>query len=295
VATESWSSALNHSNDAGFRAWGSELSSKLAAVGLVQTSDSGQINWASVSRAGVNSDAGYEVWRMDDTLQATAPVFIKLLYGTSGLSTTPRLRVQVGTGSDGSGNLTGTRSNTITCSVSTISADTTTLRQSYLCVTEGFVGLALKTDGSASGRAFAGFILCRSSDPDGTPNSDALFICTGATAVGTSAAGANQSLNFVDGVAYTLSNQFPCLIPGAETTSVVGSDLQAHLFFMIKRRVSPVFGVCATYVSEISAGTTFTATLIGSTPRTYLQLARQLGTHWSADSQSLHGLCMLWE
>lgn len=295
MATESWSSVLDHSSDAAFRAWGSELSGKLAAAGLVQTADTGQINWTSVTRAGTNSNAGYEVWRMDDTMQGSAPVFLKLFYGTASTTATPRLQLQVGTGSDGSGNLTGVTTSITTISTTTIGS-TATPRQSYLCVEDGFVGLVHKAEGSnTAGMAFSGFVLCRSCATDGTPNGDALFILRHNASSTITTQGTNQSLNFIDSIAYTSSNQPACLIPGDEVTSVAGSDLQAHLFFMIKRRVAPVAGLCATYVAEISEGTTFETTLIGSTPRTYLQLARQLGTHWSAASAANHGLCMLWE
>src|SRR5512138_2499573 len=86
MATDAWTRTFPNSDDGEFRSWGSDLSSRLAGVGLVQTSDTGQINWGSVSRPSEDNYGGYEVWRFDDALQGTAPVFIKIEYGTANMS-----------------------------------------------------------------------------------------------------------------------------------------------------------------------------------------------------------------
>jgi hypothetical protein len=36
-------------------AWGSGIAAQIAAMGLVQTSDTGQINWATVTRPAINT------------------------------------------------------------------------------------------------------------------------------------------------------------------------------------------------------------------------------------------------
>jgi hypothetical protein len=97
-----------NSSDANFRAWGSAVSAKLASMGLVQTSDTGQINWATVlAPLATNTVQGYEIWRFNDTLQATAPVYFKLEYGSSTAAANPGLWFQIGSGSNGAGTLTG--------------------------------------------------------------------------------------------------------------------------------------------------------------------------------------------
>lgn len=298
MATESWSTVIAHTSDATFRDWGSELSGKFASAGLVQTADTGQINWASVSRPGTSTNAGYEIWRFDDSLQGSSPIYLKISYGTGTASTQPRIQVQLGTGSDGSGNLTGTTTSTNTVSATIGPASTAVAYQSYLCVTEGFVGLVFKVSGASSsggGLCVAAFMVCRSCDSDGTPNGDAAFILRHNTQGNNSAVGTNQSVDLANGTAFTSTSHPAAFVPGAESSSLVGVDVQAHLFFMIKRQVAPVFGLCTTYQSEITPGSTFAATLIGSTPRTYLQVGTQTGVQWSAASTSSMGLCMLWE
>lgn len=95
------------SNDADFRAWGSGLAAQFAAMGLVKTADTGQIDWTTALRPATNGFAGYEMWRFNDALQTTKPVFVKVEYGIGGGADRPGLRVQVATGTNGAGVLTG--------------------------------------------------------------------------------------------------------------------------------------------------------------------------------------------
>lgn len=92
--------------DAAFRAWGSIVSAALATAGWVQTADTGQINWTTVTRAANNTAAGYEIWRLNDSLQSTAPIYLKVEYGTAAGATLPGMWTTAGTGSDGAGALT---------------------------------------------------------------------------------------------------------------------------------------------------------------------------------------------
>lgn len=99
----------SNSTDALFRAWAKFIHDALLAGGWVQTADTGQINLTTVSRPlAANTMQGYEVWRMNDTLQSTSPVFLKISYGSgNGATNEPGVDLSLGTGSDGSGTVTG--------------------------------------------------------------------------------------------------------------------------------------------------------------------------------------------
>lgn len=102
---------MSNATDALFRGWGSMINTQLAAMGWVNTSDTGQINWTTViTTVGVNEVKGYEIWRMNDALQSTVPIFMKLEYGSGNGATCPGLWVTLGTGSNGTGSLTGVTS-----------------------------------------------------------------------------------------------------------------------------------------------------------------------------------------
>lgn len=99
-----------HANntDAEWRTWAGGLSAMLAAVGLVQTADTGQANWTTSTKpASPNTDAAYEVWRFNDASQSGAPIFIRVDYGAGAVATYPRVKFTVGQGSSGSGTITG--------------------------------------------------------------------------------------------------------------------------------------------------------------------------------------------
>lgn len=97
--------------DAKFRTWGAAVKALLAAGGLVQTADTGQIDWTTVTKPiAVTTTAGYEIWRFNDTLQSTTPIFIKISYGSQSVASGngPGFTgVMVGTGSNGTGTITG--------------------------------------------------------------------------------------------------------------------------------------------------------------------------------------------
>lgn len=108
MATDQRNVLGNLVGDAELRSWGSAVSAQLAACGLVQTADTGQINWATVTKPAAGATpAGYEIWRFNDALQATKPVFIKVEYGTGGAATFCAMWLTVGTGTNGAGTLSG--------------------------------------------------------------------------------------------------------------------------------------------------------------------------------------------
>lgn len=96
------------SGNADFEAFVTGVHNALAALGFVQTADTGQINPATVAApAATNTSAGYEIWRFADTLQATVPIFFKVEYGTGSAVNIPAIWITVGSGSNGTGGLTG--------------------------------------------------------------------------------------------------------------------------------------------------------------------------------------------
>lgn len=100
----------NFTTDAEFRLLATLVHDHFVAAGLVQTADSGQINLASVVKpAAITTVAGYEVWRFDDTLAGSFPIYFKIEYASNGTSANnAAFWITVGTGSDGAGTITST-------------------------------------------------------------------------------------------------------------------------------------------------------------------------------------------
>jgi hypothetical protein len=111
VATKTDSTLTNNmSTDAHFRANASFIHDLLVTTGgWVQTSDTGQIDLTTVNKPGsTNTKAGYAIYRMDDALQATVPLFLKIYYGTARAATAFGIWFSLATSSNGSGTLNGT-------------------------------------------------------------------------------------------------------------------------------------------------------------------------------------------
>lgn len=106
------------STDALYQQWASGLSAAFTAVGFNKTSDAGQVVWDGTKTSPRNatvSSPNWEIREFSDPLQATSPVFVKIWYASSpGNANNPALLIEVGTNSDGSGNLTGNVSSLFT-------------------------------------------------------------------------------------------------------------------------------------------------------------------------------------
>lgn len=99
---------LSNADTTLFRAWGSAVSTALGQM-LTRVTQTGEINWATVNApATTNTFQGFEVYRLNDSLQATAPLFFKFEYGSSSSSAQlSAIRLTIGKAVDGSGNITG--------------------------------------------------------------------------------------------------------------------------------------------------------------------------------------------
>jgi hypothetical protein len=168
--------AFTNSSDANFRLWADFISDVFAAAGWVQTSDTGQINLTTVTAPGAtNTKRGYQIWRMDDTLQATAPVYLRIDYGSSsGAATQPGIWLTIGTGSDGAGAITGTIFNGTSTTAPTItSAGDTTSRNNYGSGSTNRVMVALHTMAGSAGTSFG---IERTKDSSGNDTATGLLI-----------------------------------------------------------------------------------------------------------------------
>lgn len=92
-----------------FKSWAQAISAAFAAFGWTQTADSGQVNWTTIV-AVPSSTYVYEIWKAADAQATTLPIYLKVEYGFN--TSTPRIRITVGTSSDGSGNINSTAGTT---------------------------------------------------------------------------------------------------------------------------------------------------------------------------------------
>lgn len=308
MATATWTTVLDHTSDAAFRAWGSELSSNLAAVGLVQTADTGQVNWTTVTRPNGTTDV-YEMWRFDDTLQATTPLYLKVLYGTANSFTSnAKIGFQIGFGTNGSGAFTGYQ-NTIPAYVYTSqstagSVQSSTARTSYLCYSNGSFSLIHKVGGYGGGYTY--FItISRTSDTSGNYTSNGVIKYSSSGSASrysflrhSSSIGSVSANNFTD----TASSWQGCMVPGiylygtSTVTEQSTPNPRAFINYSHVPDVQPLIGVCTVNPNEVPAYSTFSTTLFGSTAHTYISHGRASGAVYGDPSSSTNfGIASIWE
>lgn len=103
---------INYLEDnATFRARGAGMAAQFDAIGFERTADTGQADWSTALMADASSDLVWEIRKFSDSLQATKPIYVKIWYK---LGANPgygysqaQLDFQTGTGTNGSGALTG--------------------------------------------------------------------------------------------------------------------------------------------------------------------------------------------
>lgn len=154
-----------------FQTWAGAIDSAIAALGWVVTTDTGQTAPASFSSFVAGTASYYRIYKAADALQATLPMFLRIDYKCNA-SGGPSMKFQMGTGTDGAGNLTGNVSTAFTHSGTTSVVNTTTY-QCYFSGTPGRLSMALWAT-AVSAKAM-GFSVERSHDLNGADTGEYFF------------------------------------------------------------------------------------------------------------------------
>lgn len=116
----------------------------ILAVGLTKTEDTGQIDLTTAPTVVMNTPNhiyGYSIFQFTDTYQTTYPIYLKITYMNDAGSHSTRQRViakvDIGEGTDGSGNLTGKTDTRFFTSTSTTTSNTDTFSTNNICFAKG--------------------------------------------------------------------------------------------------------------------------------------------------------------
>lgn len=277
-----FNTAMSNADDAGFRAWATELYNAIISCGLVQTADTGQLATPVVASRPVNGQvAGYWIFRFNDALQGTAPIFLKISPGRGSNGNATRLLVQIGTGSDGAGNLTGAIITFDAFNTSTSSASGA--MPSYFNHDSGFFGFAFKSGTMANGLGFC--VVCRTTDDAGNPTAEGFFMATRGGAVSGVWGGFWQSAT--DGSW--------CCPPFPRTVSQIGSDYQAYKCYGVFPITRIVPQIVAVLNAELPTGSlTGAVEVMDGVSRNYIGLGAATAA-LTAVGASTFQICMKWD
>jgi hypothetical protein len=100
---------MSNSTDALFRAWATFIHDLIKTTGgWTNTSDTGQVDLTTVTApAAADTKKGYKIYAMADALQGASPLFMRLDFGSGAVTNQPGVWITIGTGSNGSGTITG--------------------------------------------------------------------------------------------------------------------------------------------------------------------------------------------
>lgn len=286
------------STDAKFRTWGSAISAAIVASGLTVTTDTGQINWTTVTKPTATvTKAGYEVYKFNDTLQSTKPIFFRIDYGSSTVASGngPNTWLTVGTGSDGAGNITGTALGLA------VTASPLSTSSSAPDVASVSVGASYSTGAGAclilcgfpvSGQATlsCGFwALSRTSDTSGNPTSSGLAIF-----IKPSGSSALVCVSYDVSTAYAARNVGSASLSTAASISG-GTTIQLYRNYAIAPTPIPILGALSYYTTDVSTGAIFGAAPFGSTSHNYRAFGTtQAGGHDTSANSNMCG-AYIWE
>jgi|GEM_PF-1599108 len=181
MATTTFSAApTNGASGTGteIQSWVQAIHNSLIAIGMVQTSDTGQAVISSLTNpSGTVISAGYEIWRFNDALQSTYPLYFKLEYGRGGATSNPVMWLTVGKGTNGAGTITGVvfprmllgYSGTTGWASSTAATGYASSDGGAMCAVFPFVGMTSVVSPPC-------FLIERARNVDGTPRGDALAV-----------------------------------------------------------------------------------------------------------------------
>lgn len=223
MATALLQLAPDNSSDAAFRLWGKGIADQIIAFGWTRTSDTGMINWTTVTRPTSSADyRGYDVFQMGDTLNGTTgPMVLKIQYGgESSSGQDPALKISVANRSNGSGTLLGNVYN----SAGIFVPDATRSTDLYRCTMSGAtnrLAMALWDNGLGGNPGMLYFSIERSHDSTATDTDDGFIVIVSANSSSGVFALTNQI--FVPretlGSVQTVSTHLAALVPYTEISS----------------------------------------------------------------------------
>jgi hypothetical protein len=261
-----------------FKSWAQAISTAFSTFGWLQSSDTGQVNWGTISAVPSSAAFVYEIWQPNDGL---TNFYAKVEYGNFYGTNSPCIRVTLGTGTNGAGTLTGFVTSAFP--VANVALTPPSTSTTYECDFTGGAGrmgvMMWRVGGNNSTQVFA---IERSVDSSGayTSGSITLYVC-GPPAFNdaTNPSAAQQTILLGVGVGPTVNRTTARSGMNVATRILNWWGLSSSAFngFIPFDTLSPAIGyfdqpltqIGFAFATDMAEGVPFTTTLYGAT-RTYI-------------------------
>lgn len=257
--------------DSEVQAWLGLILDNMEAGGIEQTEDTGQLDPDTVTYPGTNNQSiGYQIRKFTDPLASTNPVFIKFEFERGSQAAYIRMVLTIGTGSDGSGNITGIffeRNQPNRTAANGVWVSTATGYVSKACTKGG--NSHVHVIGERSGSNGYLFSIERTRNVDGSVNGDGLLI------IGRYGGGGGNWFSLIksDGVHPPVDNTGGCLPPDDQTTGQhADGDCAIYPCFLFGfgETVMPSNNLVGIFTADKSEQSTFTASMYGVSQTMYV-------------------------
>lgn len=312
-------SPLNYSTLEGFRNFITDIDTGILAAGCSKTEDTGQLE--NVTDVTVFPTAAaytyYKLYRFGDSLQSVQPIVFKIVFSRTTSSTSNNafiIYVEVGTGSDGAGAITGKMHSmqvsnaaftTHANSAMVGAASTTKQMPSYFCHTEGFFGMVLWVGAAEAyqGRVpgcFFWFTITRSVDDTGAFTSEGFHVVSrGQMHMHNNvfSAGAIAYCSIIDGVQSAHQGSGAVVVGGTDG-GLMGGAVQVYKHFAVAAggvRQIPTIGAVSRIYATVDQ---FQFALIGTTKKNFICMGPEVNpadVMTPVNAAPAASLVMLWE
>lgn len=291
-------------SNANFKAQAVKIADALKAVIGPRTANTGQIDFATTTYVGTaNTVAGYEIYSF--AASGTAPqLFLKVEYGNDAVSNQAGVWMQIGTGTDGAGTLTGTVGPRYRI-VGSPSYSVFTGQSQCLFSSDGstyFWCMLFSNYLGTDDRPGMIYLFDRARNVDGTANPDGwlnVWQYQNWGGFGNNEGGVttnSQMVNLKAGLASAPNSQplQSCAFFGNYQTLAFGNDLYFFPHFFANPQVYSASPVALGYIkTELTKGTVISVVVYGS-PRNFYAMGLLCGA-WSINSNVKHGAALRWE
>lgn len=213
------------------RAFGAQISTAMQATGLTKLTNTGQIDWTTMTPA---ATIGYELYRFNDSLQGAAPVYLRFQWGMNLNGATPAWpyikQVTVGRAVDSTTNFVGTN-----LAMGYNGGVTTVNKQSSIVywrfcynAAMGFFGMGsweYPAPTTTGGQTRAFYTIARACDDTGNPTASGLWCQS--FGGGFTTAGSHWTYSHESDSVTSYPNG---AVPGINTSSVLGAGLTVPFF-----------------------------------------------------------------
>jgi hypothetical protein len=238
--------AQDHTSDATYRAWVQGIEAGIVAMGWVRTSDTGQMNTATVlAPTGAFQTRGYIMWRATDALAATHPMLLRMEFASGANVNVPNYTIGFGSATNGAGVFTGP-----SWSVNPVGSPATASAISYRCLFSGDVNriAVVLLDDHPTSSGVPVFSMERAHGTAGLANQFIPYVSTGSgvqsqlRGSGTSGSSAAVGLNI--GLYPSTPIYGPALNPSVQWLSYATADIPVSTIFTL-----PFYGSTKTFVA----------------------------------------------